>query len=265
MDNIDLRTEHRDCMAELTVQKELYLTLVLKLQELTGTIKPNLEALYAVKIGHKELELLQKRAEVAGLKYQMELMVACINKKEKIDREKIRQIVQEMLEDYYDKINREAERIDNAQNRLAHLMLPADSFAMKKLYYEAAKLLHPDVNPNLSDEQKQLWNVISEAYKYGDLQTVRNVTAAIESMAGTPKEIYEYDSLKTQVELFKERNKVLLYQITTVQADFPFTFSEKLHNEEWLKSEYLISDCKMQELNETAKKYLDFIDLITNN
>ena len=265
MENLDLRTEHRAVLAEIEVQKELYLTLVLKLEDLTGTVKPNLEALYAVKIGHKELELLQKQAEVAGLKYQMELMIACINKKEKIDREKIEQIVQQMLEDYYDTITMEAERIDRAQKRLEHLMSPAESAAIKKLYYEAAKLLHPDVNPNLSNEQKQLWNVISEAYKNGDLQTVRSVVAAIGSMLSTREEIYEYDSLKARLQLFKERNRLLLEQITAVQAEFPFTFTEKLHDEEWLKSEYLITDCKLQELNETAKKYLDYIDLITGN
>jgi len=265
MNEIDLRPEHRTILAELATQKDLYLTLILNLQELTDTVKPNLEALYLVKVGNKELELLQKQAEVSGLKYQMELMIACINKKEKIDREKIEQIVQQMLEDYYDKINQEAERIDQAQNRLAHLMKPADSLAMKKLYYEAAKLLHPDVNPNLTAEQKQLWNIISEAHKNGDLQTVRNVTAAIGSMFSIPEEVYEYDSLKAKVELFKERNRILLEQITTVQAEFPFSFSEKLHNEELLKAEYLVTDNKMMELNEAAKKYLDYIELITEN
>ena len=119
----------------------------------------------------------------------------CINKKEEIDIEKIEQMVQQMLDDYYDKINQEAERIEKAQNRLANLMLPEESATMKKLYYEAAKLLHPDVNPNLSEEQKQLWIVISGAYKNGDLQTVRNVTAAIGSLSETPEEINEYDSL----------------------------------------------------------------------
>ena len=79
MDKVDVRPEHRAELAELTIQKELYLTLVLKLQELTDTVKPNLEALYAVKIGHKELDLLQKQAEVAGLKYKLELLIACIN------------------------------------------------------------------------------------------------------------------------------------------------------------------------------------------
>ena len=47
------------------------------MQELTDTVKPNLEAMYVVKIGYKQLEVLKKQAEVAGLKYTMELMIAC--------------------------------------------------------------------------------------------------------------------------------------------------------------------------------------------
>ena len=77
MNEIDLRSEHRACIAELAVQKELYLTLVIQLLYLTETVKPNLEAKYAMKIGYKQLEVLKKQAEVAGLKYTMELVIAC--------------------------------------------------------------------------------------------------------------------------------------------------------------------------------------------
>ena len=136
---------------------------------------------------------------------------------------------------------------------------------MKKLYYKAAKLLHPDINPNLTPEQKELWNVISEAYKNGDIQTVRNVRAAIDGMYDAPGISYNYDALKAEVELFKERNNALLRQISEVEAEFPFTFREKLHDETWLKSEYLIFEKKMQNLNEAAKKHVDYIDLMTEN
>lgn len=265
MDTIDLRPEHRAELAELTIQKELYLTLVLKLQELTDTVKPNLEALYAVKIGHKELDLLQKQAEVAGLKYKMELLIACINRQEQINIDDIEQMVQLKLTDYYNEINREAERIENAQIRLDQLISPSETAEMKKLYYEVAKMLHPDVNPSLSDEQKQLWNVISEAYKNGDFQTIRNVAAAIGGLSTIPEETHDYDSLNTQIALFQGRNKLILDQITNVHVEFPFTFRDKLQDEEWVKSEHLIVDRKMQELNETAIKYLGYIDLIMEN
>ena len=65
MNEIDLRSEHRALLADLSVQKELYLTLVLKLQDLTDTVKPNLEAMYVEKIGYKQLEVLKKQTEVA--------------------------------------------------------------------------------------------------------------------------------------------------------------------------------------------------------
>ncbi|MEI6681763.1 MAG: hypothetical protein WCO44_03995 [Bacteroidota bacterium] len=65
MNEIDLLPEHRALLAELAAQKDLYLTLVLKLQELADTVKPNLEAMYVEKIGYKQLEVLKKQAEVA--------------------------------------------------------------------------------------------------------------------------------------------------------------------------------------------------------
>ena len=73
MNEIDLRSEHHACLAELTAHKELYRTLVLHPQDLTDTVKPNLEAKYAVNISYKQPEVLKKQAEVAGLKYTMDL------------------------------------------------------------------------------------------------------------------------------------------------------------------------------------------------
>ena len=48
MNQVDLRPEYRENLNELTAQKDLFLSLVLKLEELKNTVKPNLEAMYAV-------------------------------------------------------------------------------------------------------------------------------------------------------------------------------------------------------------------------
>ena len=133
MNQVDLRPEHRTILAELATLKDLYLTLVLKLQELTDTVKPNLEAMYAVKIGQKGLGLLQKHAEVAGLKCKMELMIACINRQQIIDLEEIDETVQNMLEEYYGRIYEEAKRIDQSEDRLAYiykLLIPQNPWSI---------------------------------------------------------------------------------------------------------------------------------------
>jgi hypothetical protein len=266
MNEIDLTPEYKALHAELQQQKELYLTLLLKRNDLIEVQKPDLEAVYAVKLGYKKLELLQKEAEVAGLKYKMELMIACINRKEKIDLREIDQTVEQMLKEYFDKINRQAEEIEEAQEHLSHLMSPANSAELKKIYYDAAKLLHPDINPNLTQAQQQLWNVISDAYKTRDLETLRNLYAAIHDEKYIPEElIYEYESLKNQIIYFKGQVSLLLEWITVIQMDFPFTIREKLYDDEWLKSEHLTIDKRLVELNALAAKYTDYIDLITGN
>ena len=266
MKELDLSPEYKQLHIELENQKALYLALLLKRNDLIETQKPNLEALYAVKLGYKKLELLQKEAEVAGLKFKMELMIACINKKKKIDLAAIDQEVERLLKEYFDKINLQAEEIDEAQEHLAHLMSPADSAELKKIYYEAAKLLHPDVNPNLTPVQQQLWNVISDAYKTGDLQLLRNLYNAIHDENNVPDEIiYNYESLKNQIEYFKVQISLLLEKITIIQSDFPFTIREKLENKAWLESEHLILNKRLTELNELSNKYNNYIDLMIGN
>ena len=47
------------------------------------------------------------------------------------------------------------ERIQAAESRMQHLLPPAEDRELKTLYYALVKRLHPDVNPNLTEDQKR--------------------------------------------------------------------------------------------------------------
>lgn len=265
MKKIDLTPEYRALQLEFQALREIYLTLILKLKDLAETEKPNLEAIYTVKIGFKELELLYKQAETAALKYKMELMIACINRKERINLEEIDKIIQHMLVTYYSEINQKADKILEAQQHLKCIMSTEDSDELKKLYYQAAKILHPDVNPNLSEDQIQLWNIITDAYNNGDLLTLRHLTEAILINKYVSDIYVDYYSLQQQTEFFKERNKGLLNKIETIKSEFPFTYADKLHDDKWLSAEYQNIEDQITELDEIGKKYLEYINLMIEN
>ncbi|MHC1705923.1 MAG: hypothetical protein AB9842_00235 [Bacteroidales bacterium] len=265
MNDLDLTGEYKALQRELKDVKELYITLVLKLQDLTETVKPNLEALYMMKIGAKELEFLQRQAETAGIKLKMELMIACLNKNEAIDLGNIDQQVEQELLNYYNAIQQLAEKIDDAQSHLSQLMTGEESVLLRSLYFDLAKRFHPDVNADLTEDQKRLWNIICEAYAIGDLVTLKNLHLATGEKADFSDLMADYDAGKRQVEIFTEKNTALLSRIGGLESEFPFTLKDNLKDESWIKSEQQRIDNKIQALAEEAEKYEEYINLILGN
>jgi hypothetical protein len=262
MTQLDLTTEHRAKTAALKAEKELYISLVLQITELTRTLKPNLEATYLLKIGSKKLELLNLQAEVSGLKFKMEILQAAINRKENVDLAAIDARIEEMLIAYYQKIQIESEQLRAAQNRLSSLMTSEESAEIKKLYYALALKLHPDTNPQQTDEEKELWHVVASAYLLGDMQTLKNLVAVIENRKPLRENIPDYDTAVREIELFRLKNAGLLKKISKLKQEFPFTISGKLEDDSWVAEQNKVSVDQIEQLNITKEKYTDYINIM---
>ena len=48
-----------------------------------------------------------------------------------------------------------------------------ETVELKKTYRAIVKLIHPDVNDNLSEEQKALWNRVTDAYETGNIEMLK--------------------------------------------------------------------------------------------
>jgi hypothetical protein len=50
---------------------------------------------------------------------------------------------------------------------------------MRDLYRQLVRVLHPDVNADLTDEQKRLWHEVQEAYEWGDVRRLELLHRAV--------------------------------------------------------------------------------------
>ena len=64
-----------------------------------------------------------------------------------------------------------------------------DTAELKKLYRETVKKLHPDLNPNVTEAELELFERAAEAYSRGDLNSLRMIDSLLES-----KEEHDYGS-----------------------------------------------------------------------
>ena len=68
--------------------------------------------------------------------------------------------------------------------------------------------------------------------------------------------------LKAQVAKLEENVTKLSNQITALEKQFPFSFREKLADEEWIDSEQAVLDKEIAELELEKEKYAEYLILL---
>lgn len=223
--------------------------------------KPQLEALYAVKIGNRQLDLLKLRLEVKRLKRLTEMAFACINRNEPVNWDLIEQTVDIGLEKDYTEILNEALRLEKANYLLSNLASPERSAELRKLYRQLARELHPDVNPDLTENQINLWHAVRRAYEHGDLESLRALSIIAQDVESHADKL-SADDIKLQIELLKAGIEKLIAEIEQIRSEFPFSIEKDLRNEEWVIKQNEQTEMLIKQASEDKTKYEERLDLL---
>lgn len=223
--------------------------------------KPQLEALYYAKLGKQQIELLLLKKEVYQLKRKVELMQACINRNEPINTSYIDLIVEMEVLEQEEKIELEIIKYERANHLLANLAGPERSAELRKTFRQIAKLLHPDINPHLPAEARQLWNAAMEAYDTGDLESLKafSLLAADYHHVSTP---HDEQFLSTQIGLLKEGIKRFVDEIEKSKNTFPFTHEKLLNDEEWIAEQLQLIAQESEQALAQKQEYEKIISII---
>jgi len=155
--------------------------VILEQDEMINAIKPNLEAEYQKTIGYKELECMENEIASRRLKRQIELLQAAINRQEEIDLDRIEQQLDDEFQEWYEKVEKQYNKVKEAQDRIEGLMSDEDNAEFKTLYRKLVFKLHPDLNPYQSEDEVNLWHRIQLAYQSGDLDELRSLMIILKS------------------------------------------------------------------------------------
>ena len=228
-----LHPEIQQLAEENDLLREEFASLLTEAEHLIHTVKPNLLALYQTKIGVWELRLLQAQFKVARLRRQIELAQAYINRGEQPDLAAIECTIETEFIAWVTKLEEAASRLQDAETRLKHLLSPEDDRELKKLYYAIVKRLHPDVNPNVTADQRRLWFRAQAAYEHGDLPELRALALLVERNAPiSPAK--SLDNLRRDQEILEKQITTALETLERIESQPPFTLQNQLDDETWL-------------------------------
>ena len=205
---------------------------------------PNLQSLYYQKIGHLEVACLSAEMECARLKREIELITAATNRGSSWDYEEITKKLDEEFAEWQAKITKEFKALDEAKERLANLMPPADAKKFRDLYRSLVKELHPDVHPDRHPRLRPLWDRVQRAYLASDLEEMEliRILLADESTDTSPVSI---DILRSEVRRLKLKCQTLIDELFTIREKFPFTLAALLSDPVQMTEKHKLAEEKL--------------------
>jgi hypothetical protein len=246
--------------------KQAYIKALNDKDVLINWSKPHLEYLYVSKLGYLQIEVLQLQLRIKALKRKIELIVACINTEVPVDLISIELQIAVELADAEKTIMQASTDLENATYMLSHLASPTNSKELRDLYKQLAKQLHPDVNANLTDRQKELWHIVQQAYDAGDLEKLRTIPIVYEEellAANQTSASYTEEELLVKIKVLQEGIQVLEKQMLDIKQEFPFSMQHQILDDDWIAEEKSEQEKEIKALTNLEQSInQDYLNLI---
>lgn len=255
-----------ELLSQFDILRTEYIKLLNDKDVLLQWGKPQLEALYATKIGVHQVNRLHIQLHIQALKRKLEIVRSAIARNLQVDVNAIELLVAEELAEAEKQIMQQVVEIEKGKELLTHLESPERSAELRKIFKELAKQLHPDVNPELSAEQVKLWHLAKSAYEAGDVEKLKALKVVYE------KELLKADDLLAKLsekdielrsQVLSQGIRLLNNEIAQIKSSFPFDMEDHIKDEEWVREEVTKIEKEIKELRSfEGELILEFESLI---
>lgn len=144
----------------------------------------NIKMQYMLIFGGLEYKLYEAYCDYLRLRRKKEMIQAKKNREEPIDLEEIEAALDVEFRAYKERLQAKMEEVTSAIDRSeGEWLSEEDTVRLKQRYRRIMKRLHPDLNPSVTEEERELFYRAVESYKNGDLATIEMILALIEGRA----------------------------------------------------------------------------------
>ena len=245
----ELKKEVQKLQTEISI-------LLLERDELRFVICRNIETAYMLAVGSLEYKAYELHCKVLRIKRKIELIQAKKNRQEKVELSDIEEQLDEEFEEYQNQLDEKISKMNTALDYSKGTPLTQEeNKEIKKLYRNIVKALHPDLHPDVTDAQLQLFQNAVLAYESGDLSSMR----IIFEMVAEPDISEICDN--SMVLISKEKDRLLKsletiqQQISQIKNDYPYTMKDFINNPEKIEKKKAEFKALIDELNDVYNLY----------
>ncbi|MFA0815223.1 MAG: J domain-containing protein [Anaerofustis sp.] len=232
----------KNALAQLLAEKEYMLVY--------DTVR--LEAEYMEKVGHLEYTIFHLDLKLKKLLRKIEIVRSKIAGNEPIN---LKMIDEQIEREFSQEKKEESKRSDHMcfveeENKKQKKLSKENQKTLKEMYYKLAKKLHPDINPDITEQELALWHRVQRAYENRDLEEMTMLYEMYEQVLELESELTEREEIVKRIEKIRELIKQTLADIAAIKTTFPFTFEEKLRDEDWLFGKNAINNQLYRQLKQ---------------
>ncbi len=253
---------------ELTKRLELlhseFLDLFTRHKDMVENESVILTSIYLEKLGCLQLELLEKQTESARLKMKMNMIQAAINRNEQPDFEAIEREINARLQHYYAQIQAQSAALDEAKQVLSHLISDDEIQKLKETFRVLCKRLHPDLNPNQTEEEKDLFIKVKAAYDLQRLSDLQNILLYLDHSNNEKLKLISSDEKVERIKHLEQQVERLKSKIDQLKQSFPFSIKALILDENYIEREQDELRIQIKIAEEEIVKYLYIINIIAD-
>ena len=139
----------------------------------------------------------------------------------------------------------------------------AEKLELKQIYKRLVRRLHPDLHPEQTEWERELFMKVQEAYRNEDLERLRELEAELD--AGMPSSDAESDSIEEwekRVECLKQQIADIEKEIYEIEHEFPFTYREKLNDQEWIVAKREEINVRIEKLKQEKERLQKIVEIL---
>ena len=266
---IDISPRKQQLKEEYERFQKAYTDLVAKRDDMLMYEGPRLEALYMDSIGQLQYEILCLEYDIALLKLERDLLQSYENRGEEPEIATVELKVEAAAQTYHENLHREEEKIKKAkefiekQKEEENKQKDAEKVELKQLYKRLVHRLHPDLHPEQTEWEQELFLKVQEAYQNEDLEKLRQLEAELD--AGMPFTSVESDTIEeweARIAKLKKMIAEVKNEINELEHNFPFTYRDKIDDKEWVaarQEELRVRIEMLQQEKERLQKIVEFM------
>lgn len=237
---------------EIASLRTRFVDLFQKLCYMRDTEATVLNDLYTRYFGQLRINISILEGEVRALRLKTDMMQAAINRDEKPNILQIEETVRKKFEEYFQNLRNLSDQLKKKEP-LA-MMDEDDAKKLADLHRVLVKRLHPDIHPNQTEKEKDLFLKAQAAYDLRDIATLERILISLDLDTDTEVFSNEKESADYKVKIEKQIANLEM-QIADLNSRYPFTFREKLSDREWVDRETADLENRIQQLTIQKEKF----------
>ena len=211
------------------------ITLLQERDQLVLVECPGIEARYMMLVGALECQAFREEVEYRRVKRKMELLQALANRRQPIDEAKVDAFLSEEMEEYEQRLDDRYAKLNAIVGETGgERIIIGTEDEIRGLYHQIVRALHPDLHPDLSGQEQELFFWAQTAYENRDLGALQMIADAM-GASGDPEDEMTGADLKRERDRLIDTGRKIREDIAWIKEQYPYNMKELINDEEWVR------------------------------